>query len=314
MKAIWLEEGRVTLRDDAPEPDAPGEAIVRVTRAGVCATDLELIKGYYPFTGVLGHEFVGVVERGPDDLQGRRVVGEINAVCRECSACRAGRSTHCERRTVLGIVGRHGAFATHLALPPENLHVLPDELEDDAAVFAEPLAAALAIPDQVEIRPSDRVLVVGDGRLGQLVARVLARTGADVRAVGGRHERKHRLLEEAGVSVTETVRPGSFDTAVECTGNADGFRIAREALRPRGTLVLKSTYAGQLTFDASAVVVDEIRLVGSRCGPFAPAVRLLARGEVDPRPLIDERFPLHQAEEALEHAARPGVLKVLLDV
>jgi threonine dehydrogenase-like Zn-dependent dehydrogenase len=315
MKAIWLEQGRVSVRDDAPDPSAAGEAVIRVTRAGVCATDLELVRGYYPYTGILGHEFVGVVENGPEDWQGRRVVGEINAVCRECVACRAGRPTHCEWRTVLGIVNRPGAFAERVSLPVENLHAIPSELDDDIAVFTEPLAAALEILEQVEVQPTDRVLVLGDGRLGQLVARVIARTGCDLRAAG-RHERKLRLLEDAGIRTvrTEDVAGAGFDVVVECTGSPEGFARARGAVRPRGTLVMKSTYAGALTMDASSLVVDEITLVGSRCGPFEPAVRLLAQGAVDPRPLIDARFPLSDGVAALERAGAPGVLKVLLDV
>ncbi|HMB70261.1 MAG TPA: alcohol dehydrogenase catalytic domain-containing protein, partial [bacterium] len=184
MKAIWLEAKAVTLRDDLAEPDGAGEAVVRVTQAGVCATDLELVRGYYPYTGILGHEFVGVVEQGPDHLVGRRVVGEINAVCGECAACRAGRRNHCERRTVLGIVNRPGAFAERLSLPAENLHVVPDSVPDEVAVFVEPLAAALRVTEQLDPGEGDRVLVLGDGRLGQLVARVLALSGYDIEAVG----------------------------------------------------------------------------------------------------------------------------------
>jgi threonine dehydrogenase-like Zn-dependent dehydrogenase len=302
------------LRDDVPKPVPPDEeALIRVLRAGICNTDLELVRGYYPFTGILGHEFVGVVEYGPDALLGRRVVGEINAVCGGCGACRAGRPTHCERRTVLGIVKRHGAFAEYLTLPIANLHVVPDSLSTDAATFTEPLAAALEIQEQVAIRPGDRVLVVGDGKLGQLTAQTLALTGCDLLVVG-RHAAKLGLLSERGIptGAVEAVRPSSYDIAVECTGNPEGFALAITALRPRGTLVMKSTYAGALTLDASAIVVHEITLVGSRCGPFAPALGLLEAGRVDVEPMIHARYPLGDGLRGFEEAARSGVLKVLL--
>ncbi len=315
MLGIWLEEGEVSLRDDLPEPSAPPEeALVRVLRAGICNTDLELIRGYYPYRGVLGHEFVGRVEEGPEELVGRRVVGEINAVCGECATCRAGRPTHCERRTVLGIVGRDGAFAERLILPVENLHPVPDAVSTDAATFVEPLAAALEIREQVAIEPSDRALVVGDGKLGLLIARTLALTSCRL-TVAGRHPEKLALLEATGAATTtgEDVESGRFDLAVECTGNPDGFALARRALRPRGTLVLKSTYAGKLSVDASALVVDEITLVGSRCGPFPPALGLLAESRVEVEDLIAARYPLAEGLAALEHARRRGTLKVLLE-
>jgi threonine dehydrogenase-like Zn-dependent dehydrogenase len=315
MRALWLEQRRLRVRDDVPIPDPPsGEALVRVLQAGICNTDIELTRGYYPFTGIPGHEFVGVVERGPAPLLGGRVVGEINAVCGSCSTCRDGRRTHCERRTVLGIVNRHGAFADYLILPAENLHPLPDAVSTDAAVFTEPLAAALEIQNQVPIGPGDRVLVVGDGKLGQLVAQTLALTGCALLVVG-RHEAKLALLGARGIETGSVDRaaPGGFDLAVECTGNPDGFVVAQRAVRPRGTLVLKSTYAGDLTLDASAIVVQELTLVGSRCGPFAPALRLLAEGRVAVEPLIQARYPLAQAALAFDHAQRPGVLKVLVE-
>lgn len=325
MRALWLEEGVARLRTDLPVPrPAAGEALVRVTLAGICNTDLELIRGYYPLTGILGHEFVGVVEEveSPGHLVGHRVVGEINAVCGECVHCLAGRPTHCARRTVLGIVDRDGAFAEYLTLPIANLHPVPDGVPDETAVFTEPLAAALEIQEQVEVGPDHRALVVGDGKLGQLIARSLALAACDL-TVLGRHERKLRLLEKLGIVTAEAepgatlpagLDPGSFDLAVECTGSPSGFVAARAALRPRGTLVLKSTYSGELTFDASSIVVDEITLVGSRCGPFAPALRLLAQGRVDPRDLIDDCFPLAEAEVALDRARERGILKVLLEM
>ena len=315
MRALWLESRQLDVRH-VPIPDPPpGEALIRVLKAGICNTDIELTRGYYPFTGIPGHEFVGVVESGSQPLEGRRVVGEINAVCGACRACLAGRRTHCERRTVLGIVSRHGAFAEYLTLPVENLHVVPDAISTDAAVFTEPLAAALEIQQQVAIRPGDRALVVGDGKLGQLVAQTLALTGCGL-VVTGRHDAKLRLLAARRIDTRRdgAVEQGAFDVAVECTGNPEGFRIAQRALRPRGTLVLKSTYAGALTFDASAVVVNELTLVGSRCGPFAPALDLLENRQVSVEPLIHAHYPLARAPDAFERAQQPGVLKVLLEI
>ncbi len=315
MQALWLEEGELSWRDNVAQPvPQAGEALVRVLRAGICNTDVELLRGYCPFTGVLGHEFVGMVEEG-QVLRGQRVVGEINAVCGSCTACLNGRRSHCERRTVLGIVGRDGAFAEYLVLPEENLHAVPQCVATDAATFVEPLAAALQILQQVQVRPADRVLVVGDGKLGQLIAQTLALTGCDLCAVG-RHSNKLERLAGFGIDVGQAkeVEAKAYDLAIECTGNAAGFDLAQRALRPRGTLVLKSTYAGDLTFNAASLVVDEIQLVGSRCGPFAPALRLLEKGEVEVESLIDRHYPLSEGLVAFSRAQEAGVLKVLLDI
>jgi len=316
MLGIWLENQQISVRKDLPVPTSPpGEAVIRTRLAGICSTDLELARGYYPYRGVPGHEFVGEVIAAPDapDLVGRRVVGEINATCGACEACRAGRPTHCEQRTVLGILNRNGAFAEQFTLPIENLHQVPDTVPDEMAVFVEPLAAALEIQQQVAIHPTDRVLVVGAGRLGQLIAWTLALTGCDLQVVV-RRERARSLLAAHHICTLSPaeVPERRFDVVVEATGNPEGFALARKAIRPRGTLVLKSTYAGDLTLNMSAIVVDEITLIGSRCGPFPPALRLLANGLIDPRPLIEARYPMTQGLQALEHAARPGVLKVLL--
>ena len=290
MRALWLEDCRLSIRDIPIPTPPPGEALVRVLAAGICNTDIELTRGYYPFAGVPGHEFVGEVD-------GKRVVGEINAVCHECAACRAGRRTHCERRTVLGIVNRHGAFAEYLVLPRENLHAVPDGIPTEEALFTEPLAAALEIQQQVRITPDDHVLVVGGGKLGSLVAQTMRLAGCSLLVVGR----------------GDPAPPAkSFDIAVECSGNPEGFAIARAALRPRGTLVMKSTYAGALTVNASSLVVDEITLVGSRCGPFAPALALLAERKVDVRPLLHATYTLGDAIAAFEHAQRPGVRKVMV--
>jgi threonine dehydrogenase-like Zn-dependent dehydrogenase len=316
MNGLWLTHQTLRLRQDLPKPQsAPGEALVRVLQAGICNTDLELLRGYYPYNGILGHEFVGLVEDGPAHLMGQRVVGEINAVCGHCRYCTSGNSTHCENRTVLGIVNRAGAFAEYLCLPEQNLHLVPEAVSTDAATFTEPLAAALEIQQQVAIAKGDRVLVIGDGKLGQLVAQTLALTGCDLLAVG-RHEEKLANLEARGIRTgyADAVQPRSFDIAVECTGNPEGFAIALKSLRPRGTLVLKSTYAGQLSLDASALVVDEITLIGSRCGPFPAALRLLAEDKVDVSGLIQARYPLTDGLKAFNYAQQRGVLKVLVEM
>lgn len=315
MRGVWLEAGRLRLRDDLPLPQPPpGEARVRVILAGICNTDLELVRGYYPFRGVPGHEFVGVVEPGSPG-PGRRVVGEINAACGRCSRCAAGLARHCPARTVLGIAGRDGAFAEYLTLPAENLHVVPDALASEAALFAEPLAAALEVREQVAVGKGTRALVVGDGKLGQLVARVLALAGCELQVMG-RRPRKLALLAAVGIAAAgeDSVPEAAFDVAVECTGNPEGFALARRAVRPRGTIVLKSTYAGSLTLRPDSLVVDEITVVGSRCGPLGDALALLAAGEVDPRPLLEARYPLAQALAAFDRAAAPGALKVALDI
>lgn len=316
MKGLWLEDRELRIRDDLPIPRSSAtEGLIRVLQAGICNTDLEMVEGYYPFRGILGHEFVGIVEQGPRKLVGQRVVGEINTCCGECSACRRGLDSHCENRTVLGLAGRDGAFAEYLTLPIENLHQVPQKVSTDAASFTEPLAAALQIQEQISIGPDDRVLVVGNGKMGQLIAQTLALTGCYL-AMAGRRHINTQLLEarEIVTRLADQVRPASYDIAVECTGNPAGFDLALQALRPRGKLVMKSTYAGNLDLDASTLVVREITVVGSRCGPFAPALRLLTEKSIDVAPLIEARYPLRESLAAFEHAARPGALKVLLEI
>jgi threonine dehydrogenase-like Zn-dependent dehydrogenase len=317
MRALWLEDQALRLRDDLPMPVPPsGEALVRVLLAGVCNTDLEMVKGYYPFTGVPGHEFVGRVEQSPERpaLVGRRVVGEINASCGACVACGAGRPTHCEMRTVLGIAKRHGTFAEYLTLPAANLHTVPDSLPDEVAVFAEPTAAALEVQQQVRIGRGDRVVVIGPGKLGNLVAQSLVSAGCDLVAVG-RSRRSLDILAARGIQTAfpADIPDRSADVVVECTGNPQGLVLARKAVRPRGTIVLKSTYRGETTLSLSSIVVDEVTLVGSRCGPFDLALAALGGGAVDVRPLVETRYPLEQGLAAFEHAGRPGVLKVLVE-
>jgi threonine dehydrogenase-like Zn-dependent dehydrogenase len=283
--------------------------------AGICNTDLELLRGYQAFGGVPGHEFVGTVVQAPgaERWEGRRVVGDINAACGTCATCRAGRPTHCPHRTTLGIQGRDGALAEYLVLPVANLYPVPEGLPDAVAVFAEPLAAACEILEQVHVRPTDRVVVLGDGKLGLLCAQVVALTGCDLLAVG-HHREKLALLERRGIvtALEQEADVGDADVVIEATGHPDGYAAARRLVRARGTVVLKSTYHGAIDADLTGVVVDEVRLVGSRCGPFAPALRLLARGWVAVVPLVEARYPLAEGRAALEHAARPGALKVLV--
>ena len=316
MKGLWLEEQKLSYREDLPIPEvAEGMALIKMRQAGVCATDLEMTHGYYPFTGIPGHEFVGEVVTAPgnDGWVGQRVVGEINVTCGKCAACQAGRRHHCANRTVLGILGHNGVLAEFFTLPIENLHKVPDSISDDAAVFTEPLAAALEIQQQVQIRPDMRVLVVGAGRLGLLIAQTLKLTGCDLRVVV-RREKAARLLATWGIEAIDQadVEENSADLVVEVTGAPGGFELSRKAVHPAGTLILKSTFAGDVSLNLSALVVDEVTLVGSRCGPFAPALRLLAGGCVDPLPMVDARYVLSEGTAAFQKAAEQGVLKVLV--
>jgi threonine dehydrogenase-like Zn-dependent dehydrogenase len=314
MRAIVLDD-RVGLNESRPTPaPADGEVLVRVICAGICETDLQLIKGYMGFRGVLGHEFVGVADSGP--MVGRRVVGEINCACWRCETCRMGLHTHCPNRTVLGILNHDGAFADAIAVPQRNLHVVPDSLPDEIAVFTEPVAAAYQIPAQLSVRSNDRVIVLGDGRLGNLCAQVLARLSNHVMVVG-KHPEKLTLLKTFGLStalVSDPIDDRSADIVVDCTGSASGLPSALKLVRPRGTIVLKTTVAGTQTLPWAPFVIDEVTLVGSRCGPFDRALRALESGEVNVRPLISERFSLSKGIEALERAQAKSVLKVLLDV
>lgn len=316
MRGLLLDGGRLHLRDDLPRPQArPGEVRVRVLRAGICATDLALARGYLGFAGTPGHEFVGIALDGA--MAGRRVVGEINAACGECQDCRAGDDRHCGARTVLGIAGRSGAFAEELCLPARNLLAVPDAVSTDAATFTEPLAAALHIGEQLDLRRFDRALVAGDGKLGLLCAHALATAGVAV-TVAGRHAARASLLPSGAVHVTGWLEgeaaAATFPLAVEATGSADALPRLLSFVRPRGTLVLKTTTERPVTLDLARVVVDEIEVVGSRCGRFAPALALLAQGAVPTLGLIAARYPLASAEAAFAHAARRGTLKVLLDV
>ncbi len=302
-------DGQLKLVRDYPTPRANDESLVRVLRAGICNTDLEITKGYMNYRGVLGHEFVGIVETGA--MRGARVVGEINASCGECPTCLRGDPTHCPNRTTLGIVNRDGALAEFLTLPARNLYRVPDAVSDAQAVFVEPLAAACEITDRIHIRPTDRVCVIGDGKLGLLCAQVLHLTGCELLALG-RHESKLAILDQRGIATTtkpDEIR-GRFDIVVDCTGHASGFELARKLTRPRGTLVLKSTFHGGQDTTFAPIVIDEISIVGSRCGPFAPALRLLEKKLIDVESMISAEYPLARSIEAFERAIEPGVLKV----
>jgi 2-desacetyl-2-hydroxyethyl bacteriochlorophyllide A dehydrogenase len=315
MHSLWLEDQILSFRD-GPRPANTGEALIRLRLAGICGTDLELVRGYYPFTGVPGHEFVGeVVESADKEWIGKRVVGEINVSCGECEQCRNNRRNHCEKRTVLGIQNRDGVHAEYTSLPLENLHLVPESVPDEAAVFTEPLAAALEIQEQVHILPTNRILLVGAGRLGQLIAQTLSLTGADLHVLA-RHPHQKQLLAGRGIRLIteEEIQPRRWDVVVEATGSTSGFEVACQALRPRGKLVLKSTYQGAMTLKWSPFVVDEITVIGSRCGSFSPALRLLEKNVIDPTVLIADRFPLSAALEAYETAGQPGMLKVLIEM
>ena len=315
VRAIVLEKDEVQVDAVRPAPTpAADEVVVRVTRAGVCETDLQLIKGYMGFRGVLGHEFVGVAESGP--FAGRRVVGEINCACWNCATCRSGFPTHCPNRTVLGILNHDGAFADLIAVPQRNLHLVPDSIPDDIAVFTEPVAAAFQIPAQLTISKDDRIVVLGDGRLGNLCAQVLASIADDVLVVG-KHREKLGLLETMGLKtalLSDDLPKRAADIVVECTGSESGLPAALELVRPRGTIVLKTTVAGTQTLAWAPFVIDEIALVGSRCGPFDQALHALEQGLVDVEPLITDRFNLSNGVMALQRAQQKGVLKVLLEM
>lgn len=320
MHAVWLENQILNFRNDMPEPQPEqGEALVKVRLAGICGTDLELARGYYAFTGIPGHEFVGEIVWASDapQLKGQRVVGEINISCGMCPACLAQRPTHCENRDVLGIKNRNGAFAEYLCLPLDNLIAVPDTVSDDAAVFVEPLAAALQIQQQIQINSADRVLVIGAGRLGQLIARTLTPLGCELTVVA-RYQSQQALLTGGGIPWidVEDIQQRAFDIVIEATGSARGLAFSRKAVRPCGTIILKSTYPDteSLQTNFSSFVVDEITLMGSRCGPFSPALDMLEKRLVDPTVLIEKRYFLNEAATAFKQAGKPGVLKVLLRI
>jgi threonine dehydrogenase-like Zn-dependent dehydrogenase len=332
MRALVYQNNVLQLEKSYPQPlPKAGEALIRVLQAGICNTDLEIIRGYMEFQGVLGHEFVGIVEEVLDksgipsahSLVGQRVVGEINAACHrsDCFYCQQNMPTHCPNRTTLGIVNRDGAFADYLTLPVKNLHPVPDTVSDEEAVFVEPLAANFEILEQVHVKPTERVIVLGDGKMGQLAAQVLTLSGCDVIMVG-KHEEKLALVERRGIKtyllkdVVGMLPDGGrrVDMVVECTGSAAGLDLAMRLVRPRGTIILKSTVADKSSLHLAPIVIDEIRVQGSRCGPFEPVLRALSQHTIDVRPLISARNTLDDALAAFKYAGQKDVLKVLVRV
>lgn len=314
MKAAHWNGQRLALDATYPKPQADEQtACVRVSLAGICSTDLQIFQGYMGFTGIPGHEFVGEVIEGPADWVGQRVVGEINFACGQCPTCAKGLGRHCPTRRVMGILQADGTFAEYVAVPIANLHPVPDQVSDEAAVFTEPLAAAFEILEQVHLQPTDDVVVFGDGKLGLLCAQVLHLTGARVHLVG-RHARKLDLVRAQGMRAVllPDQPPGQADVVVEATGSAEGLQRAMETVRPRGTLVLKSTVAAEHHLSLAPLVINEVQVVGSRCGPFAPALQALAGGGLSVTPMIEYVYALAAASDAVDHASRRGVLKVLL--
>jgi len=298
-----------------PVPGA-GECLVRVHLAGICSTDIQITRGYLGFRGILGHEFVGTVEQGPDEWLTKRVACEINCVCGKCALCHAGLSNHCRQRTVLGIAGRDGAFADLVAVPERNLHAVPDTISDEEAVFIEPAAAAWQVVKQVRIEPRTQVAVVGSGRLGLLVAQVLATFDCPLEVIG-RNPKTLALCERRHLRAThvnDVARRGDRDVVVECTGSPDGLALALHLVRPRGTIVLKSTYAGDANVDLAPAVIHEVNIVGSRCGPFGDAIASLVRRELDVRSMITKVFPIERGVEAMAAAESPENVKVLLRI
>lgn len=314
MRGLIYDGHALHYREDLPQPVPVGDqALLRIRMAGICNTDLEITRGYTSFRGILGHEFVGEVIDGPPELAGRRVVGEINVADGTCDFCRKGIPSQCRSRTTVGIRSHPGAFADFLALTASNLHLVPDTVSDEEAVFVEPVAAALQVVESAHIHPSDRVAVIGAGKLGLLTLQVLKLTGANVVAIT-RHSHQSALLAGWGIASCrlDELEPQSMDVVVDCTGTEAGFADALGLTRARGRIVLKSTYAGLSTFDMTQVVVREITVIGSRCGPFPAAIRLIAARLIDTASLISDRFPLSQAETAFQRAAEPGIRKILL--
>ncbi len=316
MRALVF-KNKLHYQTDYPIPRPQhDEALIRVTHAGICNTDFEIIKGYMGFQGVLGHEFVGVVERcNEKHLVGKRVVGEINLGCGACSYCQNQMQSHCPNRSVLGILNKDGVFAEYITLPVRNLHLIPDSISDEEAVLVEPLAAAFEITHQVDIKPHDKVCVLGDGKLGILVGQVLSITGCNLVVVGN-HKKKLSILQGRGIEtkVRSTFKEREFDLVIDCTGSPSGVETALKIVRPGGRIIIKTTIAKREIVDLNRVVVNELTLIGSRCGPFPPAIKAIETGEVDLYPLISSRFPLEDGIKAFKYAFKKDALKVILKI
>ena len=314
MKVAYFDGTKILLKDDYPIPNL-GEALIKVRLAGICGTDLEMIQGYASYTGVLGHEFVGeVVESANKDLIGKRIVGEINVGCGKCQMCTTGLERHCSQRTVLGIYKRDGAFAQYLSLPEKNLHVIPDSISDEQAVFVEPLAAAFEIEEQLHIEKDSKIAILGDGRLAQLIMRALRINHPNITCFG-RHAKKLQLAEKIGIKTKTVISPydeHAFDVVIEATGRESGFLDTMKLAKPRGMVVLKSTIASKNKLDLTPAIVNEITFVGSRCGPFRPAIQALASGVIHVDDLIDSVYPLDKLSDALDAARSSEKLKILL--
>ena len=314
MKATFFDGKKMVLEKNYPNPNF-NETLVKVNLAGICGTDLEILDGYMQYNGILGHEFVGtVVKSNNSKLIGKRVVGEINAGCGKCNSCSKGMERHCSARTVLGILKRNGAFAEFLSLPEKNLHVIPDFITDEQAVFVEPLAAAFEINEQVSLKPEWNVAVVGDGRLAQLIIQVIKLTCSNVTCFG-KHEKKLESLVQSGIKIKlgiESTDEQLFDLVIEATGSNSGFTDTMKLVKPRGTVVLKSTIASRENLDLTPTIINEITLIGSRCGLFQPAIDALATKKVSVDSMIDFTFSLDQFDDAITYAKKPDTLKVFL--
>ncbi len=315
MKSLVYKEKRLTL-DDLPIPSVGcGEALIKVSIAGICNTDIEICKGYMNFSGVLGHEFVGVVEYSEDkSLIGKRVVGEINCPCFQCEVCKSGKTNHCPNRTVLGIYKRDGVFAEYTTLPIGNLHIVPESVPDEVAVFTEPVAACFRITEQIQLKPTDIVVVLGDGKMGQLVAQVISPMVYKLVCVG-KHDKKIDLLRSAGIEsykIGECSLSYKADVVVDVTGSDNGLQLALDIVKPQGTVVLKSTVADFFKVNLSKAVVDEINIIGSRCGPFLPAIKALTNDKVKVRHLITSIYNISDGLKAFEKALEKDSLKVLI--
>ena len=314
MKATFFDGKQMIFDNNYPDPEF-NETLVQVNLAGICGTDLEILNGYMKYTGILGHEFVGtVVKSNNSDLIGKRVVGEINAGCTKCDFCIRGMERHCPSRTVLGILKRDGAFAEFLSLPEKNLHVIPDSISDEQAVFVEPLAAAFEINEQISLKPEWNVAVVGDGRLAQLIIQVIKLTCSNITCFG-KHQNKLEGLIQSGIKIKigiESTDEQLFDLVVEATGSNSGFTDTMKLVKPRGTVVLKSTITSRENLDLTSTIINEITLIGSRCGLFKPAIDALATGVISVNSMIDSTFSLDKFEDAIIHAKKPNTLKVFL--